>query len=481
MQGNVLSYVVLFSWPVVCLTVVALRRDRGNLSTTASWLLVLPLMFLPSNMAWDPPLLPPLNKFRVSLLALWLALSLFQRGEDRRRARELRTPRLVFALFAAAVAGTILNNKDALYYPPVVLPALTWYDYLSVMIQEFLDLYLPFALALRIFRDESALLNFFKVMTQAALIYAPLMLFEVRMSPQLHNWIYGYYPTDFVQAMRAGGYRPIVFMNHGLSVAAWTFACLLSALALRRAGVGFARVGTTARIVINWVLLILTKSMGPLIYGLLATLFRFWSAKATARFVLAVVLLVAAYPVLRAQDWFPTTRIVSTVDAISTERAQSLQFRFDNEDILLRHARQRPWFGWGTFGRHHVYGWGGKQESVTDGQWIITLGTFGYVGHSLYFALLLMPLLRFLRHYRRMPRRARGLCSMLALLLATFMIDLLPNAFSDYLPLIYAGMLWRLSAALAQKRAQRPVPVEDEPIIELGTPREDIVPSLKFG
>jgi hypothetical protein len=141
---------------------------------------------------------------------------------------------------------------------------------------------------------------------------------------------------------------------------------------------------------------------------------------------------------------------------------------------------QRPWFGWGTFGRNHVYGWGGKQESVTDGQWIITLGTFGYVGHSLYFAFLFLPLFRFLRRYKRMPERARALGGMLALLLSIFMLDLLPNAFSDYLTMVYAGMLWTLSEVLARKRTPRQAE-EPEPVLDLGTPREEIVPSLKFG
>ena len=31
------------------------------------------------------------------------------------------------------------------------------------------------------------------------------------MSPQLHYWFYGYYPSDFNQYMRDGGFRPMVF------------------------------------------------------------------------------------------------------------------------------------------------------------------------------------------------------------------------------------------------------------------------------
>ena len=39
-----------------------------------------------------------------------------------------------------------------------------------------------------------------RVLIIAGLVYSVPMLFEIRLSPQLHNWIYGYYPSQFVQA-----------------------------------------------------------------------------------------------------------------------------------------------------------------------------------------------------------------------------------------------------------------------------------------
>jgi hypothetical protein len=419
-------------------------------------MLLLPIMFLPSNMAWDPPLLPPFNKFRVSALSIYLALKIFHRGDTLKRAPGHTIPGVLFLMFLASMAGTINTNQDSFTFGPTELPALTWYDMLSAAIQESLDVFLPFYIGQRVYRDRDSLIEFFKVMTNCALIYGPLMLFEVRFSPQLHMWIYGYYPSEFQQAMRGTGFRPIVFMNHGLSVAAWMFACTLSALALRRVGVNFPNVKTNVRIGINWVLLILAKSFGPIIYGTIATVMRFVSVKWIARFVIVASLLVAIYPVLRAQDVFPTADLVSMFRSISGDRADSLKFRFDNEDLLLRHAMERPWFGWGTFGRNQVYSEWGKVETVTDGQWIIVLGCFGYVGHVLYFTILLLPLLRWLRSYKKMPTRDQLLCSMLALLLATFVLDLLPNAFSDYLTLVYAGMLWTLSEVLRRRRPKPP-------------------------
>jgi hypothetical protein len=136
--------------------------------------------------------------------------------------------------------------------------------------------------------------------------------------------------------------------------------------------------------------------------------------------------------------------------------------------LLLKHAMRRPVFGWGTFGRNRVYDENGKDISVTDGEWIIQLGTFGYVGHLTFFATLLLPLMRYLRRRKKMPQRLQNLCTLFALLVALFVLDLIPNARSDYLSLIYAGALWTLSERFTVKRAatkpspQRPRPKQDE-------------------
>jgi hypothetical protein len=452
-MGNAFAYVALFSWPLVAFTVFYLRRKRARVANTTAWMLLLPVMFLPSAFAWDPPLLPPINKFRMGLLCALLALQLFHKDQLLKRAPLHNVPRIIFGIYMFGVMMTVALNGDTMVFGKTVLPGLTAYDFLSAGIGEFLDFYLPFAVGQRVFRDEQSLLDLFKVISTCALIYAPLMLFEVRMSPQLHNWIYGFYPSEFQQAMRGGSFRPIVFMNHGLSVAGWIFTCIVATLGLQAAGVTLPRVSVKLRLIIDWVLLLITKSFGPVIYAGVAVLSRFWSKEVTARLIAVIVLLVAAYPVLRAEDLFPTKDLVEFFQAINEDRAASLKFRFDNEDLLLRHAMERPYFGWGTYGRNHVYNAYGKDESVTDGEWIIQLGTFGYVGHIAFFTLLMLPLLRFLRRRRRMPAREQALCSMLALLVALFVLDLLPNARSDYLSILYAGALWTLTERFSRKRS----------------------------
>ena len=61
------------------------------------------------------------------------------------------------------------------------------------------------------------------------LIYVPFALLEVRISPQLHIWLYGFFPHDFKQMMRDGSFRPTVFMEHALTLAQFMAAATLAA------------------------------------------------------------------------------------------------------------------------------------------------------------------------------------------------------------------------------------------------------------
>ena len=51
------------------------------------------------------------------------------------------------------------------------------------------------------------------------LMYSVPMLAEERLSPQLHNWVYGYSPFSFIEHVRWNGYRPVVFLPQGLQLA----------------------------------------------------------------------------------------------------------------------------------------------------------------------------------------------------------------------------------------------------------------------
>ena len=71
------------------------------------------------------------------------------------------------------------------------------YDAGSAVISEFL-VFLPFILGRQYFRTTNDILEILRALVMAGLFYSLLLLFEIRMSPQLNNWIYGFRSTGFV-------------------------------------------------------------------------------------------------------------------------------------------------------------------------------------------------------------------------------------------------------------------------------------------
>jgi hypothetical protein len=89
----------------------------------------------------------------------------------------------------------------------------------------------------------------------------------------------------------------------------------------------------------------------------------------------------------------PLDAILDLALSYSEARHQSLEFRIVNEEQLLARAMEKPWFGWGGYGRNLIIDpITGRILSVPDGKWIILLGTFGWMGYLAEFGLLTLPL-----------------------------------------------------------------------------------------
>ena len=73
----------------------------------------------------------------------------------------------------------------------------------------------PFYIGSRFLCSDKGRSELLKAFPVAALFYSLPMLLEVRISPQLHRWVYGYFPHSFVQQVRYGGYRPVSFLSTG--------------------------------------------------------------------------------------------------------------------------------------------------------------------------------------------------------------------------------------------------------------------------
>jgi hypothetical protein len=274
------------------------------------------------------------------------------------------------------------------------------------------------------------------------LAYAPLCLLETRISPQLHRLVYGYHAfADFSQSMRMGGFRPTVFMAHGLMVAGWMMAATLVAVWLWQAKV----LNRVRNIQMKWVVIglvitfIMLKSTGAyalLLVGVgamfLAKRFR------TGLLMFFMVGLIVFYLNTSASGALS----VKTIDQITVavqqvageERAASLRFRLDNEQILSERARLQPLFGWGGWGRNRVFDEEGKDISVTDSLWIIAFGIHGYVGLISLFSTMLVPplaftLLKYPARYWMHPKVAPA--AAIAVILVLFAFDCVLNAMTN--------------------------------------------------
>jgi len=443
---NAFAWVALAAWPLVALAVYALRRGRASVARTTTWMMLLPVMFLPSGVTFGGP--GALNKDRIAFLSIWVALQVFHQRDLAPGAPSRAFPRTVLAALAAGAFLTVFTNGDVLTFGPRVLPGLGLGDAASMVIRLVVSVYVPFVVGQQVYRTERDLRDLLEVLSLCGLVYLPFCLVELRLSPQFHHWVYGFTPGTFAEALRGSGYRPIVFMDNGLAVAIFSFTTFAAALALGRARVRVGPPSPRLRTAVTGLLVLLCKSLAAILYAAFAAPLRLLSSALVSRAAAALSVLVLAFPVLRMGLLVPIDRLIELFARIDPARALSLAYRFKNEDALILRALERPIFGWGYSARAWVYGADGSTTTVTDGLWIIFFGNSGLVGLFGFFALVIVPVFAVLRHRARMSPSAQVLASTLALVVALYGVDSLPNSMFDFLPLAYAGALHTLAARL---------------------------------
>jgi len=447
---NLIAFAALLIWPLVSLVLFHVRQ----LNSALLWTILGGYLLLPVGTEIKFEGIPKFDKSSIPSIAALMGCLLVGRQPLRFRNGWGIAELLLIAMLVGPFVTSQMNT-DPIFVGGRVLPGVGSYDALSSVVGQLLVL-MPFFLArqfLRTDRDNEVVLWTLAV---AGLAYSLPMLLEVRLSPQLHTWIYGYFPHSFGQQIREGGYRPIVFLGHGLLVAFFIMTSMIAATALWRAG---ARIATIPAAFVTGYLaavLVLCKTLGALVYGAaLAPVVRLLSPRAQMRIAMVLVAIAIVYPIVRAVDLFPTTEILDAAASVSTDRQESLKFRFDNEDQLLERAWERFWFGWGRYGRNRVYNdETGKDDSVTDGHWIITMGQFGFIGFIAEFGLLGWAVVRAAAASRRLPLGTEAIfLAALALILAVNMIDLLPNSsISPWTWLLAGALLGRAETVLALNR-----------------------------
>ena len=430
---NFLADVALLLWIPIGLAVFAVARPP----VAAAIVIVGASLLLPAGYSFDFPGLPAIDRELIASLSALVGCLVFapQRLRNRSPGQGVE---LLGVLLVLGAFGTMLTNRD----PIGSAPGLTYHDALSTSIRQVLRFWLPFFIGRALFRAPSELGSLLVVLTVAALLYSLPILWEMRMSPNLHLLVYGYAPANFFQQMRGGGYRPMVFVGHGLALAMFVLSATIAAIGLARMRTLVLGFRASAAAVYLSVILFLCHSAAALVYGVVVGPLLYLGRLAVqARIILIVAAIVLSYPLLRALDWFPTTTLVEAARLFSEDRAESLDFRFVNEDALLEKARERLLFGWGGWGRS-LPAETSMGRPVTDGFWIITFGQDGAVGFLASFGLLLAPaILAALRFPQKRPSPDALAVAATSWIVLLDAVDLLPNAFLMARATFIAGAL----------------------------------------
>ena len=476
---NTLAYLMLILWPLVSLIMFrCLSLERAII-----WTILGGYLILPQAAEFDLPLVPDMTKVSIPNICV-LVFVVFYLGKPVPLIPASWSVRLLMAGFVLGVVPTVLTNGEPIVFTllgqtePIVfstasLPGMGLRDLGSVVINQIIIL-LPFLVARRYLASEVALREILLALMIGGLIYTLPALIEIRLSPQINIWVYGFFQHDFEQMMRNGGFRPIVFLPHALWLAFFMMTAAMAAIALARAAPGPERVKYLAFALYLLIVLVLCKSLASIGYAaLLAPFLLISNPRSQVRLALICAVVAIVYPMLRNNGWIPLDDILTYAEAISPDRAQSLGYRFGNEEQLLARADEKQLFGWGGWGRNLVRDpQSGNILTIPDGEWIIVFGTFGWVGYISQMGLLGAPLV-LLR--RRVNQRGQGqgrtapvsrYAAAMAMLLAITLIDMLLNAILTPLTWLMAGAILghceRLAAplpdGLPDQGASKPLP-----------------------
>jgi len=437
--------IMLWGWIGMALLLFAVLKPRQAMlaSIIGGWLL-LPIA------SYSIPGLPDYNKVAAVNLSTLLGALMFD-GKQlfAFRFRVWDLPMVVWAVcpFLSSVTS-----------------GLGPYDGLSATLGQTIMWGIPYLLGRVYCDDEPGLRELLFAIVIGGLTYVPLCLYEVRMSPKLHYQMYGYIQHVWVQTIRFGGWRPMVFMQHGLAVGMWMTAAALVTVGLWRSGFTDRLLGMPMGFLCAVLLVtaVMCKSTGAIVLLFVGGSMLWLRRPALLRTVVVSILcFVTAYQGARATGLWNGDEMLAIVQATPTasERADSLRTRLDNEVILANRARQRPLFGWGY--RFQVLDEWGDQTSTSDGMWIIHFGKNGFLGLLAWMTAMILPVLSVARKkvLDKIPDPLAGLALIEALLLTLWMVDTLFNAMFNPAFLVVTGSLTSVTAAACQHRARSTRPI----------------------
>ncbi len=435
---EIFATIVMLAWiPAVLILFAVLPPPRAVIVAFLSAWLFLPVV------SYKLPVLPDYTKMSATCAGVFLGALLF----DAKRLLRFTPSWLDFPILLLCICPFFSSMSNGLG---------EWDGLSSVMVYT-VAWSLPYLIGRIYFTDVKTIRELAIGIAIGGLLYVPLCLFEIRMSPKLHQMMYGFAPRE-VQ-MRFGGWRPNVFMDGGLQVGLWMTGASLVGIWLAWTGAWKKLWGMSANTLVL-VLLATTimcrasESLVLLIVGLGALGFFFYT-KSRLAFV-CLLLAPPIYIAARSTEVWHAEEVIELARMFDDKRADSLKFRIDNEDILIARAMEQPIFGWGGWGRLRVHDNWGKDISITDGHWVIELGAHGIVGVVSSFATLLLPLTLLTSRIpaRRLLSREMAPVLALGMIVTLYAIDCLPNSMANPVFMLAGGAV--VGFVLAPRNLREP-------------------------
>jgi hypothetical protein len=385
-----LLHLMMLGWPAVIVGMFyVMPARRAVIFGYLSAFLLMPIHH------YNIASLPDYDKITATSAAVMIGIML----TDWRRVTEFRPSLYDLPMFGWCVVAPIaasLSNHEFIY------DKLGLYDGLSHVFGQIVFWGVPYIIGRLYLTTMDAMRDMAIGLVIGAILYMPLCLWEVRMSPQLHRTFYGYHPHSFGQQMRAGGYRPMVFVGHGLLVALFYTCATISAFWLWY-GAKIKRFCGVPMVVILaalLIMLVLCKTLAVMVLLPLGILLPLVVGRWRTRWpVVLLLIVVPGFMAMRIDGRVTGDTMVRWIEKISVPRAASLRTRLENETALTEKAMQRPYFGWARWGRSRIFDKWGKDVSITDGLWIIALGEMGLFGLSMLTLSFMVPLWRFAREF----------------------------------------------------------------------------------
>lgn len=445
-------------WPLIAMGLCAgLGPQRGII-----WSVVAGYLFLPDGFALNISGLPSYSKTEAVAIGALLGLLITRNRLPPLPATSDATMRfLIIACLVLLVLGpvvTMMANTTPIFFGPTMLKGIGLWDVQGTIV-VYVFMFTPFLLAWRYLSTPEMHVEILRAILLLGLFYSLPTLFELRMSPQLNNMVYGYFPHYWMQHLRGGGYRPLVFLDHGLSLGFFLLMTVLAAVGLIKAYGKEKRAFYLLSGIWMFVVLAISHNLGALALGLLfVPAMLVLSARLQVTVAAVVAMLFLANPLIRDVYVVP---LLGVSKVISQERHDSLKTRFDNEQTLLDRVNLKPITGWGPWSRWRIHDEFGRDVTISDGTWIITLGKWGWLGFLGLFGLMSLPILMIRRARRR--RNLTYPTAALALITAANLIYLIPNSTLSPITWLCTGALAGFVQFIPRRDTDADERVEEDP------------------